>query len=159
MGPREWGLLLGAMIGSVLIGALFGWIVRLIFRLRWMVADGIGILLMVPIAALSASMNAVAPFGPALGLYTAGGAIAWVALYLLRGRGEPPLPAQHQGRWKRPLGIILIVPLIAIGATAMFSAFRQVVQPSVFGGSPEFLFFAGMLLLAPCFFIYRYLIR
>jgi hypothetical protein len=159
MGPREIGFVLGVAVGSVLIGALLGWLIRVIFRARWVVADGVGVILLVPLAAIAASANGMMPFSAALGVYSLGALFAWVVLWYVRGRRDAPLPEASSGRWKRPVGIVLLVLLGAVGSTFLFSAFRQVVQPSMFGGSPEFSFLIGALLIVPCFFIYRYMIR
>ena len=159
MGPQHWGFLIGVALGSVALGALLGWLIRLIFRVRWLIADAIGILILVPIAALSASANQIMHFSAALGVYSLGGLFAWVVLWRVRGRHYQPLAPADSGKWKRPLGIVLLVLLGAIGGTFMFSAFRLAVQPSTFGGSPELMFLLGALLLIPCYFIFQYMVR
>ena len=56
------------------------------------------------------------------------------------------------------LGIILLIVLGAPGATAMFSALRSFAAPT-YSGSPEVMFFVGVVLLLLCFFIWRHMVR
>jgi hypothetical protein len=181
--PYVAGTILGALIGSVFIGGLFGWIIyRLsLRRVPLPIADAAA-LTVLPLAA-SYTNQGLYGFPPIL-IY---GLAAFMAYFILQRarlqsskvqgidrRYEPELDravaaailpstaAQTKFNWtpvRKVAGGILITVLGAIGLTCLFSAVRQVVSPTLFGGSPEFSFLVGAVLLIPCIFIWRGMIR
>lgn len=89
------GLLVGATIGSVIIGALLGWAIHKITRLDYGVADGIGVLLLPIGIVLGGSDRLDPPIGWLV--YGAAALIAYFILKLLRrwmSMGRPKVGAK-----------------------------------------------------------------
>ena len=183
--PYSIGLLLGAFIGMLLVGGLAGWLVNKATKLPFPAADGVGILLVWVVSLFTNNLpQGSFPLDTAA-VYGLAGVFAYLVLLPLRKRARvvpdqaatsqrlpeapnllttpsfahaPPVIARRNTA-VRIIGIVLLCVLGAIGATFLFSAFKQVFAPTLYGGSPELSFLIGAALTIPCVFIHRYMIR
>jgi hypothetical protein len=180
------GGLLGAILGMALVGGAAGWAIHKLFKVSRSTSDAIAMLLLAVVANFTnSSMFPPIPSGV---VYGAAGVLAYFMLAALRSnatpvalssriepdmnanqlppsdvsRSEVASPEKAPARWRtfrKVAGGVLLTILGATGSTAMFNAFRQVVSPSYYGGTPEFSFLIGAVLLIPCIFIWRGLVR
>lgn len=77
------GILVGATISSLIVGALLGWAIHKVTRLDYPIADGIGVLLLPIIIAFASPSNRLDPLTTWL-VYGAAALIAYLVLRLLR---------------------------------------------------------------------------
>lgn len=179
------GGLIGALLGMVLIGGAVGWVVQKLFKVPYVIGDGLAMLLLA-IAANYTNSSMFPPI-PAGVIFGAVGVFAYFILTSLRQKPVPaafgtriepamnvaqapvteavaanatvhvhvPDPGHGWATLRKFVGGVVLTVLGAAGSTAMFMAFRQVISPSYYGGSPEFSFLIGAFLLIPCIFIWR----
>ncbi len=77
------GLVIGATIGSLIIGSLLGWAIHKVTRLDYAIADGIGTLVLPIIIVFANPSNRLDPLTTWL-VYGAAALIAYFILRLLR---------------------------------------------------------------------------
>jgi hypothetical protein len=89
------GLVIGATIGSLIIGGLLGWAIHKVTRLDYAIADGIGTLVLPMVIVFANPSNRLDPLTTWL-VYGAAALIAYFILRLLRRWMQRPRRAKTE---------------------------------------------------------------